>query len=122
MADAPTQREFVVGQRRDRDAQFLEHGDDAVAYAEPLELLNYLHHGPDGTPALRHAWRTLLENSPHDSICGCSVDQTHKEMFPRYDRAEQLAQQVAKESMWHIAGRVDVPAPGGLAVLRVRRP
>ncbi|MBK7124343.1 MAG: hypothetical protein IPH65_00255 [Dehalococcoidia bacterium] len=87
-------------------------------YAEPLELLNYLHHGPDGTPALRHAWRTLLENSPHDSICGCSVDQTHKEMFPRYDRAEQLARQVAKESMWHIAGRMAVPAPGGLAVFR----
>ena len=87
-------------------------------YAEPLELLSYLHHGPDGTPALRHAWRTLLENSPHDSICGCSVDQTHKEMFPRYDRAEQLARQVAKESMWHLAGRVAVPAPGGLAVFR----
>ncbi|MBK7724030.1 MAG: hypothetical protein IPI33_01900 [Dehalococcoidia bacterium] len=87
-------------------------------HAEPLELLNYLHHGPDGTPALRHAWRTLLENSPHDSICGCSVDQTHKEMFPRYDRAEQLARQVAKESMWHIAGRTSVPAPGGLAVFR----
>ncbi|MBK9610256.1 glycoside hydrolase family 38 C-terminal domain-containing protein [Candidatus Amarobacter glycogenicus] len=87
-------------------------------YAEPLELLNYLHHGPDGTPALRHAWRTLLENSPHDSICGCSVDQTHKEMFPRYDRAEQLARQVAKESMWQIAGRTSVPAPGGLAVFR----
>ena len=87
-------------------------------YAEPLELLSYLHHGPDGTPALRHAWRTLLENSPHDSICGCSVDQTHVEMFPRYDRAEQLAQQVAKESMWHMAKRADVPAPGGLAVFR----
>ena len=87
-------------------------------YAEPLELLNYLHHGRDGTPALRHAWRTLLENSPHDSICGCSVDQTHVEMFPRYDRAEQLAQQVAKEAMWHIAGRVEVMAPGGLAVFR----
>jgi len=87
-------------------------------YAEPLELLSYLHHGPDGTPALRHAWRTLLENSPHDSICGCSVDQTHREMMPRYDRAEQLAMQVAKEAMWHIAGRVDVPAPGGLAVWR----
>ncbi|MGB4861691.1 MAG: hypothetical protein WBO97_04465, partial [Tepidiformaceae bacterium] len=87
-------------------------------YAEPLELLSYLHHGPDGTPALRHAWRTLLENSPHDSICGCSVDQTHIEMFPRYDRAEQLAQQVAKESMWHLAGRSALAAPGGLTVFR----
>ncbi len=87
-------------------------------YAEPLELLAHLHHGPDGTPALRHAWRILLENSPHDSICGCSVDQTHLEMLPRYDRAEQLAQQVAKESMWHIARRMEVPAPGGLMVFR----
>jgi hypothetical protein len=87
-------------------------------YAEPLELLNHLHHGPDGTPALRHAWRTLLENSPHDSICGCSVDQTHREMFPRYDRTEQLAHEVAKQSIWHIAKRVEVPAPGGLAVFR----
>ncbi len=87
-------------------------------YAEPLELLTYLHHGPDGTPALRHAWRTLLENSPHDSICGCSVDQTHREMFPRYDRAEQLATQVAKESLWHVARRIAVPAPGALAVFR----
>ncbi len=87
-------------------------------YAEPLELLCYLHHGPDGTPALRHAWRLLLENSPHDSICGCSVDQTHREMFPRYDRAEQLANEIARESMGHLVSRLEVPDGGGLAVFR----
>jgi hypothetical protein len=87
-------------------------------YAEPLELLAYLHHGPDGSPALRHAWRLLLENSPHDSICGCSVDQTHREMFPRYDRAEQLARQVARESIAHVIRNAEVPAGGALAVFR----
>lgn len=87
-------------------------------YAEPLELLAYLHRGPDGSPALRQAWRLLLENSPHDSICGCSVDQTHREMFPRYDRAEQLARQVARESLAHLARNAAVPAGGGLAVFR----
>jgi hypothetical protein len=87
-------------------------------YAEPLELLAYLHHGPDGAPALRQAWRLLLENSPHDSICGCSVDQTHREMFPRYDRAEQLARQVARESMAHVVRKAEVPADGALAVFR----
>lgn len=86
-------------------------------YAEPLELLAYLHCGPDGLPALKHAWRLALENSPHDSICGCSVDQTHREMMPRYDRAEQLAKQVARESLQHIARRLEVPG-GGLAVFR----
>ncbi|MBA4180505.1 MAG: hypothetical protein C0506_07955 [Anaerolinea sp.] len=87
-------------------------------YAEPLELLAYLHHGPDGAPALRHAWRLQLENSPHDSICGCSVDQTHREMFPRYDRAEQLARQIARESMAHLVQRLEAPAGGGIAVFR----
>lgn len=87
-------------------------------YAEPLELLAFLHHGPDGLPALRHAWCLMLENSPHDSICGCSVDQTHREMFPRYDRAQQLADQIARESMTHLVARLEVPAESGIAVFR----
>ena len=28
-------------------------------------------------PLLRRAWRLLMENHPHDSICGCSIDQVH---------------------------------------------
>ena len=31
------------------------------------------------------AWRHLLENQPHDSICGCSVDSVHEEMRQRYE-------------------------------------
>ncbi|WP_322818506.1 hypothetical protein [Tepidiforma sp.] len=87
-------------------------------YAEPLELLARLHAGPDGSPALRHAWAIALENTPHDSICGCSVDQVHREMLPRYDRAEQLAMQVARESAAHLIRRVATPPQGGLAVFR----
>jgi hypothetical protein len=86
--------------------------------AGPLELLAHRHGGPDGLPALKHAWTLQLENSPHDSICGCSVDQVHREMLPRYDRAEQLARQVARESLWHLAKRIHVPEPGGLLVFR----
>lgn len=89
-------------------------------YAEPLELLAHLHAGYDGLPALNQAWRLLLENSPHDSICGCSVDQTHREMFPRYDRAEQLARQVAREAVAALVARLTGPrrGPGGLLVFR----
>lgn len=87
-------------------------------YAEPMELLAKLYGGGDGLPALKQAWRLLLENSPHDSICGCSVDQTHREMFPRYDRAEQLARQIARESMGHLVQRIECPAEGGVVVWR----
>jgi alpha-mannosidase len=81
-------------------------------YAEPLELLAHLHAGYDGRPALQHAWRLVLENSPHDSICGCSADQTHREMFPRYDRAEQLARQVAREATAAVLAHRTTPRRG----------
>ncbi len=86
--------------------------------AEPLELLAWLHGGPDGAPALRYAWSLALENSPHDSICGCSVDQTHREMLPRYDRAEQLAKAVARESLAFLATRIASPPPGAVVLFR----
>jgi alpha-mannosidase len=37
----------------------------------------------------RFAWRELLRNHPHDSICGCSVDEVHDDMMERYTRLER---------------------------------
>ncbi len=36
------------------------------------------------------AWRELMLNHPHDSICGCSVDEVHRENETRYDQVRQL--------------------------------
>lgn len=33
---------------------------------------------------LHYAWKCLLENYPHDSICGCSVDEVHRKMEVRF--------------------------------------
>ncbi len=35
-------------------------------------------------------WKKILENHPHDSICGCSVDAVHDEMLTRFDCVDQL--------------------------------
>ncbi len=99
------QRDFAVN-------SFLER------VAEPLELLAWLHGGPDGLPALKQAWNLVLENAPHDSICGCSIDQVHDEMMPRYDRAEQLSRQVAREAASYLVRKSAVPQGGGIAVFR----
>ncbi len=37
---------------------------------------------PDGQ--IRYAWKLLLKNHPHDSICGCSTDEVHQDMVPRF--------------------------------------
>jgi len=48
---------------------------------------------------LRHAWRELLRNHPHDSICGCSVDEAHDDMAPRFRAALQVALRVSDLAM-----------------------
>lgn len=58
---------------------------------------------------VRRAWRYLLENQPHDSICGCSVDQVHREMRTRYDWAEQIGETVLRQSLEAIAHAVATP-------------
>ncbi|MFL5887919.1 MAG: alpha-mannosidase [Solirubrobacteraceae bacterium] len=48
---------------------------------------------------LRHAWRELLRNHPHDSICGCSVDEAHDDMVPRFRAALQIALRVSDRAL-----------------------
>ncbi|MHA1481053.1 MAG: glycoside hydrolase family 38 C-terminal domain-containing protein, partial [Candidatus Thorarchaeota archaeon] len=53
---------------------------------------------PYPTGFLKTAWKWHLRNQPHDSICGCSVDQTHDEMKARYSWAETIANSVIDET------------------------
>lgn len=39
---------------------------------------------------LETAWTLLLQNHPHDSICGCSVDSVHRQNEVRFDEVEEL--------------------------------
>ncbi|MDP2855833.1 MAG: glycoside hydrolase family 38 C-terminal domain-containing protein, partial [bacterium] len=62
---------------------------------------------------LDQAWRLLLRNQPHDSICGCSVDQVHTEMRVRFDQADQIGEAIASQSLAAIATRVNTSAYSG---------
>lgn len=59
---------------------------------------------------LKHAWRQLLKCHPHDSICGCSVDQVHKEMYTRFDQVEQIGEEITRQSLTTLAEAVDTSA------------
>ena len=83
-------------------------------YAEPVSALARLVGGPDRRGELWQAWRYLIENHPHDSICGCSIDQVHDEMRTRFDWSGQLADMATTSSLRYLAGRIDssrLPAP-----------
>jgi alpha-mannosidase len=48
---------------------------------------------------LRLAWRDLLRNHPHDSICGCSCDEVHRDMLVRYDQLDRTLDYVEREAL-----------------------
>jgi alpha-mannosidase/mannosylglycerate hydrolase len=51
---------------------------------------------------LKIAWRHLLENHPHDSMCGCSTDQVHQDMIYRFDQSIAISSRLAESAMGQI--------------------
>ncbi|HEU5214438.1 MAG TPA: glycosyl hydrolase-related protein [Gaiellaceae bacterium] len=45
------------------------------------------------------AWRDLLRNHPHDSICGCSCDEVHRDMLVRYEQLGRTLDVVEREAL-----------------------
>jgi alpha-mannosidase len=48
---------------------------------------------------LRLAWRDLLRNHPHDSICGCSCDEVHRDMVVRCEQLDRTLDYVEREAL-----------------------
>jgi alpha-mannosidase len=59
-----------------------------------------------GKQIIEYAWKLLLKCHPHDSICGCSIDQVYKEMAPRFDQVEQIGERIALQSLNRISRHV----------------
>ncbi|WP_026369920.1 alpha-mannosidase [Kallotenue papyrolyticum] len=76
-------------------------------WVEPYECWAALLGKPYERDFLRYAWKLLLQNHAHDSICGCSIDQVHREMLPRFDQAEQVGEELLGRALGWIAARVD---------------
>ena len=63
----------------------------AERYLEPMLALEKLNGGKhDSKGYMDYIWKKILENHPHDSICGCSIDEVHREMLNRFACVEQL--------------------------------
>ncbi|HEX2997497.1 MAG TPA: glycoside hydrolase family 38 C-terminal domain-containing protein, partial [Anaerolineales bacterium] len=45
------------------------------------------------------AWKWLIQNHPHDSICGCSIDQVHEDMKYRFSQSRAIAHRLTTEAI-----------------------
>ncbi|NUU60720.1 alpha-mannosidase [Paenibacillus agri] len=75
--------------------------------AEPLAAFAALLGNPYPHHLLRFAWKTLMQNHPHDSICGCSVDEVHREMMTRFAKADAITEEIIAESAAVVASSID---------------
>jgi membrane-associated phospholipid phosphatase len=77
-----------------------------LEWCEPLDALT----GGTARDELRVLWRTLLQNHPHDSICGCSIDAVHDvDMAPRFEFVRERGQALAGRLLDRLAGRGTSP-------------
>ncbi len=73
-------------------------------------------------PIIRQAWRLLMENHPHDSICGCSIDQVHDEMKPRFDQTDQMADELILQALQALSRAVDTHSQNGFTAIVLFNP
>src|SRR5436190_526539 len=78
--------------------------------AEPLAAI---HGGPWPARLLELAWRRVVDNSAHDSSCGCSRDEVVNQVLSRYAEAEQIGRGVLAAAIRPLAAA----APRGSAVI-----
>ena len=72
---------------------------------EPLDALT----GGTAREELRELWRMLLQNHPHDSICGCSIDAVHDiDMPPRFAFVRERGTALAERLVVRLSGAGDV--------------
>lgn len=76
-------------------------------WAEPFaEMARSFAGGEDPHDFLEVAWRWLLQNHPHDSIGGCSIDEVHEDMKFRFAQCRQIGERVASEALRLLAASV----------------
>ncbi len=81
-------------------------------FADPLAALAGALGRTDGLASyLDLAWRHEIQNHPHDSICGCSVDQVHTDMRYRFDQAALIAETAIRRAASSILDDGEPGAP-----------
>lgn len=80
--------------------------------AEPLSVMALLQDGKDYRDELFYAWKKLMQNHPHDSICCCSCDEVTREMDTRFEKSYEAARFVQEECMDRLTAAMDTAAFG----------
>lgn len=85
--------------------------------AEPLSVMTSTLGKKYPHEHLLYAWKTLMKNHPHDSICGCSCDEVNDEVEMRFKKARQTAEIIVKDNLDYLKSHIDTSAFSGCAAV-----
>ncbi len=55
------------------------------------------------------AWRLMIQNSAHDSVCACSADEVVETVLDRYRQATQIAEGLVDMAIAELTSTMDLP-------------
>ena len=97
-----------------------ETAESRLLAVETLGALRTLHTG-ERFPIddFRLAWGRLLRCQPHDSICGCSCDEVHRDMLVRYELLERTVAALGRRALAGLRTDSDGSVGGRVGVVNV---
>lgn len=99
--------------QNDTMQRLLEHS------VEPLMSFAWLTGYDYQRTQLLSVWKTLLKNHPHDSICGVSIDDVHKDMEERNRQVYAGGMAMLENSLESLAAAIDTSKCSGKEALIV---
>ena len=95
-----------------------ERAEQRLLAVETLAALRALEDGnPFPGSDFRLAWRELLRCHPHDSICGCSCDEVHRDMLVRYESLHRTLAVLQDRALEGSAGADSPTSTGAINLL-----
>ncbi|WP_409346381.1 alpha-mannosidase [Paenibacillus sp. MBLB4367] len=91
-------------------------------WAEPFAALSEFHGHSIPQTYIQLAYKYLISNHPHDSICGCSIDQVHQDMKYRFDQAKEIASLVTGSFLGKEMKRLETQESDGTRALSLWNP
>lgn len=88
-------------------------------WAEPWGVFTELEGRPYPKSFLSKAWEYLIQNHPHDSICGCSIDQVHRDMLYRFDQSRMIADEMINDQLQYISNHIQTDSLTGNRLITV---
>jgi mannosylglycerate hydrolase len=81
-----------------------ERAEQRLLAVETLAALCSLRDGTLPGADFKLAWRDLLRCHPHDTICGCSCDEVHRDALVRYESLDRALSVLQSQALQGVAG------------------